>query len=359
MKRNKINFLFFIIVFLLTLTGLFLLLSKKNFIEIPASSIQQSSKNSIVDNNYLSANQATEEVKHYSSISGLPCTNYNRRPIAVMIANDAATRPLSGLSEADLVVEMQVVTDSVTRLMAVFVCNDPKEIGSVRSARHDFIPLAMGLDAIYAHWGGSHYALNKLNNHIMNNLNALNNPFAAFYRKSTVFAPHNGFTSLDRLLVSAIKSGYRLENQFIGYLHEEKLAEQNLSDGKNILDIGYNGIFRVRWQYDSAINSYFRWRSNTKEIDRNNNKQTEVKNIVVMRAQSRTIEGQYNDVDVEGAGRAEIYNNGRQIEGTWKKDEADSKSKLYFFDTNGQEIKFVPGAIWIEIIEPNKTANWY
>ena len=35
-------------------------------------------------------------------------------------------------------------------------------IGSVRSARHDFLEIAEGLDAVFVHWGGSVYAYDAL-----------------------------------------------------------------------------------------------------------------------------------------------------------------------------------------------------
>ena len=57
-----------------------------------------------------------------SPITGLECENYNRRPIAVMLAQDPITRPLSGIGAADLVIEMSVITNSITRIMSVYVC---------------------------------------------------------------------------------------------------------------------------------------------------------------------------------------------------------------------------------------------
>ncbi|MBU2068178.1 DUF3048 domain-containing protein, partial [Patescibacteria group bacterium] len=102
-----------------------------------------------------------------SPLSGLSCQNYQQRPLAIVLANDPVTRPLFGLSQADLVIEMPVITNSITRLIAFFVCNQPEKIGSLRSARHDFIPLAQGLDAVLVHWGGSHFALDKLDAGIM------------------------------------------------------------------------------------------------------------------------------------------------------------------------------------------------
>src|SRR3989338_11136833 len=293
-----------------------------------------------------------------SPINGLSCQNYSRRPIAVVLAEDPATRPLAGLSEADLVFEMAVITGSITRMLAVYVCGAPKEIGSLRSARHDFIPLAMGLDAVLAHWGGSHYSLDKLNTGIMENIDALKNPFNAFFQKKEIPQPHNGFTSIERLINSAEKLVYRLEGEFEGYPHIEQIIDNRQQIAK-ALEISYSYPYNIRYQYNSETNSYLRFRADKPETDKNNNKRIEAKVIVIMRAASRQIEGPYyNDVDVEGKGECQIYQNGEVVSCVWQKDKNDPKSKLYFLDESGQEIKFTPGQIWIEIAEPDQKITW-
>ena len=87
------------------------------------------------------------------------CDNFSKRPVAVMMPVDQEARPLSALAQADLVFEIPISVDGIPRMMAVFQCQETKEIGSIRSAREDFIPLDAGLDAIYAHWGGESDAL--------------------------------------------------------------------------------------------------------------------------------------------------------------------------------------------------------
>jgi len=293
-----------------------------------------------------------------SPLSGLACDNAARRPIAAMISGDTITRPLSGLAEADLVINMPVITDSITRLMAIYVCNSPKEIGSIRSARTDYITLAKGLDAILAHWGGSHFALDKLDNGAMDNLDALTNPDNAFYRKSNIAAPHNGFSSYSRLLAAAQKLGYRLQGQEVGYLHFD-LGKEPIGTTTKTLSIGFPGEFAVKYQYDPTSNSYLRFRGGTKEIDRNTGAQVATKNVVIMRAPSYQIEGQYNAVQVEGQNEAVVYRGGEEIKGVWKKAAGGNQtSKLFFYDSSGQEIKFVPGQIWIEVVEPTQSVVW-
>lgn len=288
-----------------------------------------------------------------SPITGEPCENAARRLVAVMLAADREARPLSGLSEADMVFEMPVVTDSITRFMAVYGCNTPEEIGSVRSSRHDFIDLALSIDAVYAHWGGSHFAQNKLKTGVIDELDALTNYGNAFYRKNGIAAPHNGFTSGERLFSAVEKVGYRLENNFSGFSHTDSQAAIVKSQTGN-LTIGYPGEFKVNYKYDAEKNSYLRSRGGITEKDKNNGSQIAVKNIAVMYARSKQIEGQYNDVELEGQGRAEFYFNGGKIEGNWKKD----GKKFVFTNENGEEIKFTPGNIWVEIVQTDQKVEW-
>ena len=329
--------------------GLFLIWEKRSvFTIIPEQAGQDNREEEMID----------EPSGLKSPISGVACENAKRRPIAVMLGGDTVARPLSGIGEADLVFEMQVIEGSITRLMAVFVCADPGQIGAVRSARHDFIPLANGFDAIYAHWGGSHFALDKLKTGIADNIDALPNLYSAFYRQSGIVAPHNGFTSTSRLLNAAEKLSYRTTGKFIGYYHMTEKETALHGQENKILRISYAPPFNIGYEYSPKKNSYLRFRGGTKEIDKNTGNQIEAKNIVVMRAISQPLEGQYNDVQVEGEGKAEYYLNGHKKDGKWKKDKSDVSSKLYFYDKEGEEIKFVPGSIWIEIADPGMAITW-
>ena len=76
-----------------------------------------------------------------------------RRPIAVMIPNNAPAMPQYGLSKAAIIYEAPV-EGRITRLMAVFEdYDDLDHIGPVRSSRDYFVYVAMGYQAIYCNWG--------------------------------------------------------------------------------------------------------------------------------------------------------------------------------------------------------------
>jgi len=351
MSKILLNKWFFLIVFLfISGSGLFYLIKRgEKVIEIDA--VKSPQLKSGQESPSISINENEGE----SSFSGIKCDNYNKRPIAIMLANDPTARPISGLSLADLVIEMPVITGGITRIMAVFQCENPNKVGSIRSTRHDFIPLATGLDAVLVHWGGSHYALDILKKKVMDNIDALSDNYNIFWREPGFFSPNNGYTSFNNINNALKIFGYRETTTFEGYLHSDQTPTDKK---KGTLEIGYSLPYNVRYEYNSETNSYLRWRNGVVEKDRLNNKQIEAKNIIIMRAYSRQLEVDYNDVDVEGEGRVVVYKNGEEIKGSWQKLKSNSSSKLYFFDEKGVEIEFTPGQVWIEIVEPYQKVEW-
>ncbi len=304
-----------------------------------------------------------------SPISGLACENWKRRPLAVMQPADVPARPAAGFSEADMVIEMPCITASITRLMGIYVCNTPSEVGSMRSSRHDYIALAKGMDAIFAHWGGSHFAIEKLNQGVIDNLNCNDDGGKSagrccFRKEGMSRGVDSGYARPAELLACAKEFGYRLENQFVGYPHQAEASVEERPSGGH-LRVAFAGPYAAEYDYDKASNSYLRTWGNVQDTDRNNGQRIAPKNIAVIMAKSEQVEGQYNNVQVgdpwyddSDSGEAFYYMNGKEIRGSWKKDKSKLESKLFFFDESGKEIKFVPGQIWVEILEPGQALRW-
>jgi len=293
-----------------------------------------------------------------SPFTGLPCPAdaegaipEPHRPVAIMLAGDDQVRPLSGAGRADLVVEMPVVAYGINRFMAVFTCGGEFEIGSIRSSRDDYIPLAAALDAIYGHWGGSYLALTQLNKGVWDNVDALRNPFGAYYRKSGIPAPDNGFTTLARMRSAAEQLKYRttLERDRLPYTHTEGASPSSYD--AMMIAIGYFGPYRVEWRYDAERDRYLRWRGGREEIEHTTNEQVSAGTIIVMRTQVAQRYGQYNDVRINGSGEVTVYRNGSAIAGTWEKAETPLEAPLIFRDAQGQVIPFARGPVWIEVVQ--------
>jgi hypothetical protein len=359
MSRKKIAL---VVVAAMIVTGIIFVVANKKNIQSKKKQIQ--------------VTQETEPEKiandgPVSPISGLQCENWNRRAFAVMQPADVSARPAAGFSEADMVIEMPVITASITRLMGVYVCGNPDDVGSMRSSRHDYIALAKGLDAIFVHWGGSHFAKEKLNEGVIDNMNCNNDGGKSAeqycYRKEatgTMRGVDTGYAKFAKLLEGAKNFGYRMENKFVGYPHQEEAPLDQRPTGGH-LRVAFAGPFAATFDYDKETNTYLRTWGEAPDFDRNNNKRIAPKNIAVLIAKSEQVEGQYNNVQIgdpwyddSDSGEAYYYMNGQQYKGTWKKDKSKLDSKLYFYDDAGKEIKFVPGQIWVDILEPGQALKW-
>lgn len=295
-----------------------------------------------------------------SGLSGRACAEANRRTIGVMLAGDPINRPVSGFSSADMVVEMPVLVSDVTRLMALFQCGRPTEVGSVRSARHDYLFLAEGFDAILGHWGGSYHALNRIAAGEFQTINALVNPFNAYFRKSNLPAPYNGFTTYDRLWSALQQLGYRTTTNFKGYTFKDDPAVDTRPAGGK-LTIAWPGAFRVHYEYDPTTNRYQRFWAGVKQVDGEDNKTLVAPSVVaIMRADNKLADGPggYNEMGIEGQGVLEVYQDGSVIKGTWKKNPLEKKDPVHFLNDKGQEITFTRGQVWVTAVEPQIAVTW-
>lgn len=329
-----------------------------------------------------------------SPISGIACDAWNKRPVAVMQPSDVQARPAAGFSQADMVIEMPAFTGSVTRLMGIYICDIPKEIGAIRSSRHDYIALAKGLDAIFIHWGGSHFALDLLGQKIIDNYDCMTGGYCERWDVSgKMRLEDTGHITKENVLAMIDAKKYRTEGNFAGYVHQaDATLDQRPAGGH--LRVAFKKPYDAEYDYDKATNSYLRTWGEDIDTDRNNDQRVAPKNIVVMTAVSEqitteqdylgkglsdpwanveeikkngteSISGRYNNVqigdpwyDSSDSGEAHYYMNGQEYLGTWKKDRSRLDSKLFFYDQSGQEIKFVPGQIWVEILEPGQALRW-
>lgn len=278
-----------------------------------------------------------------SALTGVKCVTGQTRPIGVMVSSDREARPLSGIGEADWVFEMPVVDVGFTRMLAVFQCGRPREVGSVRSSRLDFVPLALGLDAIYAHFGGEHTVLEELNAGVIDNIDGLKYDGTYYYRKRGIARPHNSFTNFDLLNKIAAKLGYDLTRAQTTYPHERRSASVGTVQPPTM----FNDKFAVKWAYDAKSNSYLRTRSGLPEMDKNTGRPVAAKNVAILKTTWSPINKDYIRVKTIGAGGLLLYKDGTVVTGTWEK--ADDHAKLYFYDQNHKETELAVGSIWVEI----------
>lgn len=351
-----------------------------------------------IENGKSVANNEPEPMKNtgpVSPITGVACEHWDRRPVAVMQPADVSARPAAGFSAADMVFEMPVFTGSNTRLMGVYLCDIPDDIGSMRSARHDYLPLAKSLDAVFVHWGYSKFAQTLLEQKVVENINCLTTSFCPRWPQTGIMKYEDtGHITREAIEKAFAQYGYRTTGNFSGYPHQEDAPLENRPTGGH-LRLAFPNPYDVSYDYDRATNSYLRMWDKSPDTDKNNGQRIAPKNIAVLIAESEQIKlatdyaargvknpwdlvpehdragldyggvGRYNNInmgdpwfDTKDTGDAFYYFNGKEYKGTWKKDKKTLDSKLTFLDESGKEILFVPGQIWVDVMEPGEGIKW-
>ena len=192
---------------LLAVTSVFMLFSAcgKKADNVTTSSAKTESSKVVVDNKPASSVDISSTVtpagvikpEYTSPLSGkaLDKKYKNKRPFAFMFNNIEFAYPQTGTGRADILYEI-LAEGGITRLMGVFDYMKGDRIGSVRSARHYYVDFANEFDAIFIHFGQTHYAIDEIKKLGVDTVSGLSWEGAkAFYRDNTIRAPHNAFAS--------------------------------------------------------------------------------------------------------------------------------------------------------------------
>lgn len=310
-------------------------------------------------------------------------------PLGVMIENHQDARPQSGLTSADIIYEA-VAEGGITRFLAVFYCNDAEFIGPVRSARTYFVDFISeyGPFPLYAHVGGANTpgpanALGQISDYGWTGYNDLNQfSVGTVYsgaKKTLVYqrdydrmgrdvaTEHTMYASTtkiwdyaaeDRKITNKNEDGESWDTNFTAYPIKEDEKESARPASQQI---SYNfwsgyGDYSVRWDYDPVTNTYKRTNGGKPHIDLNNKQQLSPKNVVVLfMKESRANDGYEGNLHMlygtKGTGRALIFQDGREIEGTWSK--KNRTAHLFIKDKRGQDVEFNPGQIWFSVVSPD------
>lgn len=293
-------------------------------------------------------------------LSGMMVTEdkAKRKPVAVSIENHTDSRPQSGLSKASLVYEA-LAEGGITRFLAFFQENDVSEIGPVRSARTYFLDWLSEFDALFAHAGGNVDALDLIVPYGIKDLDEFRWGTAGYWRDSSRYAPHNLYTSTEKLWNISKKAGYNITAEVIGYSFKEDLEESKRSE-KSEITIGFTYPYNISYDYDPKTNSYLRSMANTPHNDEVTGEQISAKNIVVIFVPTSygytRLGEQTVMMETIGSGEALVFQDGTYVHGTWEKDSRTSRTK--FLDSNEQEIKFNAGTTWIEAVPLNTTISY-
>lgn len=281
-------------------------------------------------------------------------------PVAVMIENLTTVRPQSGLTDASVVYEA-LAEGGIVRFMAIFDNGGKAEkIGPVRSARSYYLEWLSEYDALYTFSGAYNQVLAAIDGLDIKNINAMYAGSKYYYRDSGAAAPHNMFTSSDKLALALRDQGLdKKKASYRSWKFVDEAEETDLPAAEQEIKINFSSAgYTVVYKYDRAANTYLRYNpEGAAHTDRNNNLQIAPKNVIVMRVSNKVIDDQGRlEMDVHGEGEAIMFANGEATKGTWKK--KDRTSRTIFYGEDGAEYSLVRGQTWIAVVPPDRSVTY-
>lgn len=272
----------------------------------------------------------------------------NARPVAFMINNAKASLPHNGIANFDVVYELPVEGAS-TRLMALTAdYRQAPRYGSLRSARHDFVELAAGADALLVHWGGSQFAYDAIAQYGVEDLDGMRYGEQYFLTDRSLgrSLEHTRFIQPEGLAqgLEAIQADLFRES------YPTLFAFQ--SQGSTVGSIPANQVtVPVTWEvtatfdYDAEKQQYAKGEFDAPETDGNTGEGVYLDNVFVLYTSVTTMsDGVHKDIDLS-SGSGYYISKGTAQTIHWSK--GGAASPLTFTDDAGNQLLVNPGKSWI------------
>ena len=271
----------------------------------------------------------------------------NRRVVGIMFDNHPRARWQAGLKDAEIVYEFQVEAP-YTRYLALYLINDPKSIGPIRSSRPYFVTKIYEYDAMYVRVGGSEQAKSDIINLKIADIDGLSSTNKVFWRNNNKRIPHNLNTSMEVIRETGQQRKYNMTGVYESFLFEEE-DRDIIGNKAEKIEFDYKGGNTTNYTYNIEEKLYYRQKDGQDHLDESDDSQIQAKNIIIQEVATRTIDNEGRlDITLVGEGIGKYITNGVVTDITWVK--RDRKSKTYYLDKDGAEISLNPGVTWVQMV---------
>ncbi|GIP33656.1 DUF3048 domain-containing protein [Paenibacillus sp. J2TS4] len=266
------------------------------------------------------------------------------RPLMVMVENSPQARPQTGLDQADIVFEI-LAEGEITRFAAVYHSQNAKVIGPVRSLRPYYAELGEGLDAYIVHAGWSQDAINYVNSRKLAHFDQVYGDDAYYWRDNNRVAPHNLYTSVEKIREGSEKKKYRQDWKAFKYPFMKKDDEATGEKAEQI-KVNYIHGYYVTYEYDAEAKLYKRSMAGEPHRDKESEVQLTAANIIIAETKHQVLDNEgRRRVDVNGPGKGMLIQGGKKRDITWER--KDGTIRVYDKD---RELPLMPGQTWIQVV---------
>lgn len=287
-----------------------------------------------------------------------------KRPMAVVVQNSESARPQWGMCSPDIIIE-GIAEAGITRMLWLYSdVNKIPKVGSIRSARMDFLEMAEGFDAIFVHCGQSETAEAAIHSRRIDTING--SRWLGTYLKrdperlKKVSSEHTVYTTGKMLKDCMSAENYRTELKE-GYSNLLKFNPEGqpstFSDGLcTSLRISYSNSYTYTFKYNENDKTYYSYIGLSKLVPfvEDSGKQVHFENLIILYLPSYQIineKGTY-DMDLSG-GDGLIVSNGSYEEIEWEKSNTPSEP-LKLYSKNGDPLVLNSGKSYIGLVPKQK-----
>lgn len=294
-------------------------------------------------------------------LTGLPITGEatnRQRPLAIMLNNLRKALPQQGNSQADIIYEV-LAEGGITRMLGVYQSVEGVgEIGSIRSSRPYYLDLALGLDAIYLHAGGSDEAYADIKSWGVTSLDFVRTTaysdifWRDAQRRKNNGLEHSVLTSGEAILKAFPNYTFRKDHEE-GYSLPYTFAEDGApAEGESAqsITVPFSNYKTGVFTYDEASKKYLVEEYGAPYVDGNDGQQVAVTNVIAIRTNCKVLDdaGRLR-VDLHGhSGDGWFACGGKVIPITWEK--KDLGSPLTYAKTDGTALVFGQGNSYVNIL---------
>lgn len=285
----------------------------------------------------------------------------NNRPVAVMLNNLKAAQPQLGVSQADIIYEVPA-EGGITRMLGVYQSLEGVgNLGSVRSARSYYLELALGLDALYVHAGGSPGAYRDIPVWGVDNLDGVRGGEDAeiFWRdqerRKTKGYEHSLLTSGEKIQEYLDLGRLRTEHRE-GYIYPQAFVPDGTPAGGSPAEhvkVRFSAYKTGTFDYDAESGKYLVGQYGGAYTDGSTGEQVAITNLLVLETGISVISGDTEgrlNVRLTGEGAGTFFCGGKSVPIQWSK--ADRNSPFVYTLEDGKLLALGQGNSYVCIISP-------
>ena len=303
--------------------------------------------------------EANPVIEGESPLTGLPLTEAYT-PLMIVLDNAEDAYPHWGVDDASVFFQVPNAGGGATKILALYGDAYPENAGGIRSARITMLPIANAFNAAIASGGYPNLSGSRIDmNSYMKKwnfakgtkyFNLLGNSYKA--RETFVSSPHNLTGKVREIHDYLVESGVEFEKRPF------KFTDEPLARGENAGKIKITHyVFKDQGRINNASYAEYEYEegkgySRTTATGLNKDRFTEnplyFSNLIVLRVEIGYQDSYpYLKANFTGKGAADIFQNGKYIQGAWVRSADDSR--LVITDETGKELDFQRGKTFFVI----------